>query len=101
MGSVVKSKKIYPAQQRKIDWQEAVVQYSRKNLIARIQLLSKEWKISRAVKEEDAKRKRESEERGQTDNDSDAEVDILEDVKVPQPRHKSKEKDRPAKRLRG
>lgn len=53
------------------------------------------------MKEEDAKRKRESEELGQADNDSDAEVDILEDVKAPQPTRKSKEKERPAKRLRG
>ncbi|KAG1884985.1 hypothetical protein F4604DRAFT_1974381 [Suillus subluteus] len=102
------SKKICPAEQRKLDWDEAVVQYSRKNLIARIQVLSKEWKVSRAVKEEDAKRKRESEELGQADKDSDAEVDILEDVKVPQPapkskekEPKSKEKERPAKRMRG
>lgn len=95
------SKKIYPAEQRKIDWNEGEVQHYRKNLIARIQILSKEWKVSRAVKEEDAKRKRESEELGQADNDSDAEVDILEDAKVPQPAPKSKEKERPAKRMRG
>jgi hypothetical protein len=78
-----------------------VVQHYRKDLIARIQALSEEWKVSRAVKEEDAKRKRESEELGQADNESDAEVDILEDVKVPQPAPKSKEKERPAKRMRG
>jgi hypothetical protein len=95
------SKKIYPAEQRKLDWNEAVVQHYRKDLIARIQALSEEWKVSRAVKEEDAKRKRESEELGQADNESDAEVDILEDVKVPQPAPKSKEKERPAKRMRG
>ncbi|KAG2037756.1 hypothetical protein BDR03DRAFT_1010375 [Suillus americanus] len=95
------SKKTCPAEQRKLDWNETAVQYSRKNLIARIQVLSKEWKVSRAVKEEDAKRKRESEELGRADNDSDAEVDILEDVGVPQPAPKSKEKERPAKRMRG
>lgn len=90
------SKKIYPAAQRKIDWNEALVQHYRKDLIGRIQDLSKEWKVSRAVKEEDAKRKRESEELGQADNDSDVEVDILEDVKAPPPTPK-----RPAKRMRG
>ncbi|KAG2362691.1 hypothetical protein BDR07DRAFT_1460735 [Suillus spraguei] len=93
------SKKIYPAAQRKIDWNEESVQHYRKDLIGRIQDLSKEWKVSRAVKEEDAKRKRESEELGQADNDSEVEVDILEDVKVPPPTPKSKE--RPAKRMRG
>ncbi|KAG1792935.1 uncharacterized protein HD556DRAFT_1376770 [Suillus plorans] len=94
------SKKIYPAEQRKLDWNEHVVQHSRKDLIERIQILSKEWKASRAAKEEDAKRKRESEELGQADNDSDVEVDILEDMKVSQSMLKSKE-DRPLKRLRG
>ncbi|KAG2151340.1 hypothetical protein DEU56DRAFT_547268 [Suillus clintonianus] len=106
-----RSKKIYPAEQRKVDWNESVVQHSRQDLIKRIKVLSKEWKVSRAAKEEDAKRKRKSEELGQADNDSsDAEVDILEDVKVPQPTSKLKKKekveeeedeDRPTKRLRG
>lgn len=77
-----------------------MVQHSRKDLIERIQILSEEWKASRAAKEEDAKRKRESEELGQADNDSDVEVDILEDMKVSQSMLKSKE-DRPSKRLRG
>ncbi|KAG2112317.1 uncharacterized protein F5147DRAFT_684639 [Suillus discolor] len=95
------SKKIYPAEQRKLDWNEHVVQHSRKDLIERIQILAKEWKASRAAKEEDAKRKRESEEPGQADGDSDVEVDILEDLKVSQSMLKSKEKDRPLKRLRG
>ncbi|KAG1906516.1 uncharacterized protein F5891DRAFT_1002663 [Suillus fuscotomentosus] len=99
---VHQSKKIYPAEQRKLDWNEHVVQHSRKDLIERIQILSKEWKASRAAKEEDAKRKRESEseELGQADNDSDVEVDILEDTKVSESMLKSKE-DRPLKRLRG
>ncbi|KAG2155898.1 uncharacterized protein EDB93DRAFT_1128735 [Suillus bovinus] len=95
------SKKVCPAEQRKLDWNERVVQHSRKDLIERIRALSEEWKASRVVKEEDAKRKRGSEELRQADNDSDVEVDILEDVKVPQPTLKSKEKDRPVKRLRG
>ncbi|KAG2342150.1 hypothetical protein BDR05DRAFT_1060452 [Suillus weaverae] len=90
------SKKICPAEQRKLDWNSDVVEHSRKDLIARIQILSKEWKVSRAVKEEDAKRKRESEELVQAGNDSDAEVDILEGVKVPKPTS-----ERPAKRWRG
>ncbi|KAG1748716.1 hypothetical protein EDB19DRAFT_222400 [Suillus lakei] len=99
------SKKIYPAEQRKLDWKEYEVQHSRQELIARIKALSKEYKVSRAVKEEDAKRKRKSEELGQADNDSDAEVDILEDIKITQPTPKSKEekekgKERPAKRIR-
>ncbi|KAG0704265.1 hypothetical protein DFH29DRAFT_873884 [Suillus ampliporus] len=92
------SKKISPVEQRKLDWNEAVIQHSRQELIARITSLSAEWKVSRAAKEEDAKRKRKSEELGQADSESsDVEVDIVEDVKVP----RSAPKQKPAKRIRG
>lgn len=56
-----------------------------------------EWKTSRAVKEEDAKRKRKSEELGQAADDSEVEVDIVEDINLP----RASPKQRPAKRLRG
>jgi len=76
-----------------------VVKHYREDLIQRITQLSKEWRASRAVKEEDAKRKRKSEELGQADSDSEVEVDIVEDIKLP--RSSPKPKQRPAKRLRG
>ncbi|KAG1745863.1 uncharacterized protein EDB91DRAFT_1119149 [Suillus paluster] len=94
------SKKIYPAKQRKLDWNEGAVQDYRQNLIAQIKILSTDWKASRVAKEEEAKRKRKSEELGQAESESsDADVDIVEDVKAPRPTPKQKE--RPAKRIRG
>jgi hypothetical protein len=99
-NSVSKSRKVYTAEQRRLDWDEAVVQHYREDLIQRINRLSSEWKVSRAVKEEDAKRKRKSEELGQAGSDSsEAEVDIVEDITAPRP--SSKAKPRPAKRMRG
>lgn len=77
-----------------------MVQHYREDFIQRIGRLSAEWKVSRAVKEEDAKRKRKSEELGQGESDSsEVEVDIVENVKV---LHASpKAKQRLAKRMRG
>ncbi|OJA17177.1 hypothetical protein AZE42_00231 [Rhizopogon vesiculosus] len=97
---IYQPRKIYPAEQRRLDWDEAVVQHYREDLIQRITQLSEEWKASRAAKEEDTKRKRKSEELAQAESDSsEVEVDIVEDIKVP--RTLPKPVQRPAKRLRG
>ncbi|OAX42130.1 hypothetical protein K503DRAFT_863299 [Rhizopogon vinicolor AM-OR11-026] len=97
---IYQPRKIYPAEQRRLDWDEAVVQHYREDLIQRITQLSGEWKASRAAREEDTKRKRKSEELGQAESDSsEVEVDIVEDIKVP--RTLPKPVQRPAKRLRG
>lgn len=93
-----KTRKITPEQRRE-DWDEAVVQHFREDLIHRIMRLSEQWKVSRAVKEEDAKRKRKSEELGQSESvESDAEVDIVEDLTAPRASPRPK---RLAKRMRG